>query len=291
MSSTPGWMPLALSMLYAFTVVVATASTVRALHAKAHSPQARESCRQAVAHWTAAVVVLVMLTVVRTRLDGCGGAGERRDAVSIPWRAIALVGAHVIGTAALVVALLVLLWAWRERGKRRQRAQHEREAVQGRVQTVVARHDAVLAEYGGALVDVLAALQHPAIFDSSFAATKQFERARIDADDARIVLRIDERDEHLERYHQAVTELEVSWRGAQGHARRIGTSYLEAVEAQRLATVVELVAVVQGSASDQEKALAYERIQTIRHLVGTAVRIPQQAELAIERLARSVLPR
>jgi hypothetical protein len=140
-------------------------------------------------------------------------------------------------------------------------------------------------------VDFVAALERPALFDSSFAATERFDRARIDADDARIALRIDGDDEHLERYHQAVTELEVSWRGAQDHARRIGTSHLEPVVARRLATAVELVAVVQGSASDQEKALAYERIRTIRRLVGTAVRIPQQAELAIERLAQPALAR
>ncbi|MFE7451482.1 hypothetical protein [Streptomyces griseus] len=46
---------------------------------------------------------------------------------------------------------------------------------------------------------------------------------------------------------------------------------------------------VQGAASETEKALAYERIRKIRRQVGSAVRIPQQSELAITRMARPSL--
>lgn len=290
MSSTPVWMPLAFSLFSSFTVLVAVVSTVRAFwHAQAYSSQAHELRRQAVSHWVAAVVVTVVLTVVRTRLDGSKEAGARGDAVSVPWRALALGGVVVVGAAGLMVAALALLQVWRGRRKRLQKAQRAHEVVQGRVRSVSARHDAVLEEYGAVLVDFVAALERPALFDSSFAATARFDRARIDADDARIALRVGGGDEPLERYHQAVTELEVSWRGAQDHARRIGTSYLERVVARRLATAVELAGVVRGDASDQEKALAFERIRTIRRLVGNAVRIPEQAGLAIGRLARPAL--
>lgn len=81
----------------------------------------------------------------------------------------------------------------------------------------------------------------------------------------------------------------MSWRGAQDHARHLGTSHLEPMVARQLATAVGLVAVVQGAASETEKALAYERIRKIRRQIGSGVRIPQQAELAITRMARPSL--
>ncbi|MFD7861467.1 hypothetical protein [Streptomyces sp. NPDC059783] len=290
MSTTPGWLPLAFSLFSSMTILVAVASTMRAfLHAKTSSSQAYKLRRQAVAHWVAAVLVNVVLMVVRTRLDGPKSAGARRDAVSIPWRGIALAGAGLIVAAGLLAAALVLLRVWRGRRERLRKAQSAHEAVQGRLESVAARHDVVMEEYGSALLDFAAALERPALFDSSFAATARFDRARIDADDARIALRISGDAEHLERCHQAVTELEVSWRGAQDHARRLGTSHLEPVVARHLATAVGLVAVVQGAASKTEKALAYERIRKIRRQIGSAVRIPQQAELAITRMARPSL--
>ncbi|MEE1736431.1 hypothetical protein PUR49_07950 [Streptomyces sp. BE147] len=290
MGSTPGWIPFALSLVSSLTVFVAAATTMRAiLHARACSSQALELRQQAVAHWVAAVLVTVVLTVVRRRLEASEGADDGHDGVSVPWRAIALWGVGVLVVASFVVFVLVMLRAWRRRRVLLHKAQRAHEAVQSRVQAVEFRHDAVLTGYGAVLVDFLAALEHPALYDSRIAQTERFDRARIDADDARIALQIDGECEQLERYHQAVTELEVAWRGAQDHARRVGTSYLGPAVARRLEKAVDLVAVVRGGGSEHEKALAYERIRTIRRLVGSAVRIPQQAELTIERLARPVL--
>ncbi|MFI1203566.1 hypothetical protein ACH4VR_29740 [Streptomyces sp. NPDC020883] len=290
MSSMPG-LPLALYLFSTFTVLVAVATTARAaLNTKACSPQAPQLRQQAVMHWAGAVIVTVVTTVARARLEASGGAGGRREEVSVPWRGVAWVGGGVLVAAGLAAAVAIILAAWRRRRARVQKVQRAREVQQGRAQVVAARHDGVLEEYGAVLGDFVAALEWPALFDSSFPSTERFDRARIDADDARIALRLDaDDDELLQRYHQAVMELETAWRGAKDHARRVGTSHLEPVTARRLATAVDLVAVVRGEASDHEKALAYERIRLIRRQVGRAVRIPQQAECAIERLARPAL--
>ncbi|MEU9761936.1 hypothetical protein AB0D98_19745 [Streptomyces sp. NPDC047987] len=267
-------------------VLSAAFSTVRAfMLAQASSSEARLARQRAVQGWVGAVLVVVVTWVVRVRLPVGGGDAGRPGSVSIPWRTVGLVAASVAAAVAVVVVLAGLVRAQRRRRDREHKEQQARWAVQERIAAAAARHDAVLEEYGAHLVDFMAALERPALNDPSVAATERFDRARINADDARLTVRHGAQ-ELVAAYHEAVAELEVSWRIAREHAERVGTSYLEPAVSRRLAKAVDLMAVVRGGATEHERALAYQRV---RRLVGTSVRVPQVAELAIARLVRPVL--
>lgn len=278
--------PVLLSLLATMTLLVAAMSTLRACARSSSSYEGREARQRAVAHWVGAVLVTVVAVIVQVRLPGADGGAERQSSVSIPWRAIGLVVGGLVAAVVVGVVLAVSVRAWRRRQARRSKAQQAERAVRERIDSVVARHDAVLDEYGEHLVDFLAALERPALNDPSVGATERFDRARIDADDARLTGRHGAAEPLVAAYHAAVAELEVSWRIARDHAERVGTSYLEPAVSGRLAKAADLMAVVRGGASEHERALAYQRV---RRLVGTCVRVPQSAELAVEHLVRPAL--
>ncbi|MGW3930385.1 hypothetical protein ACWECC_20120 [Streptomyces microflavus] len=278
--------PVLLSLFSTMALLAAAVSTFRACARSSSTYEGREAWQRALAHWVGAVLVTVVTVAVGTRLPAAGDA-DRQSSVSLPWRAIGLVAGGLVVAVVMGVVLAVSVRASRRRQARRRRAQQAERAVQERIDSVVTRHDAVLEEFGAHLVDFLSALECPALNDPSIGETERFDRARIDADDARITVRHGQ-DEHLvAAYHEAVAELEVSWRIARDHAGRLGTSYLEPAVSRRLAKATDLVAVVRGGATEHERALAYQRV---RRLVGTSVRVPQLAVLAIEHLVRPALP-
>ena len=278
---------LLLSLVSTMALMAAALSTARAFMLARSSPsEAAEARQQAVARWVGAVILTVAVMVVRARLPGTGGDAEGPGSVSIPWRAVGLAAAGLAAAGAVAVVLTVVVRAGRRRHDRQRKEQRARRAVQERIIAATARHDAVLEEYGAHLVDFLAALERPALNDPSVGPTERFDRARIDADDARLTVRHGADEQLVAAYHEAVAELEVSWRIARDHAERVGTTYLEPAVSRRLAKAADLMAVVHGGATEHERALAYQRV---RRLVGTSVRVPQLAELAIARLVRPVL--
>lgn len=272
--------PFLLSLLATLTVLVAAASTARAFWlAQSSSCEAREARQRAVSHWVGAVLITVVVFVVRARLSAGGGGAAGPGSLSIPWRAVGLVAGGVAAAAVVLGVLAVGVRAGlRQRGRKR--------AARERIASAASRHDTVLEEFGGHRVDFLAALERPALNDPSVAETERFDRARIDADDARLAVRLSPDGAQVAAYLEAVAELEVSWRIARDHAERVGTSYLEPAVSRRLAKAADLVPLVTGGASDHERALAYLRV---RQLVGRSVCVPQQAERAIEFLARPAL--
>ncbi|MER5615883.1 hypothetical protein [Streptomyces sp. NPDC002215] len=268
------------------TLLVAVMSTLRAWARSSSTHEGREARQRAVAHWVVAVLVTVVTVIVQTRLPDADGGEDRQSSVSIPWRAIGLVAGGLVAAVVVGVVLAVSVRAWRRRQARHSKAQQAERAVQEHIESVVARHDAVLQEFGEHLVDFLSALECPALNDPSISETERFDRARIDTDDARIAVRHGAGEEPVAAYHAAVAELEVSWRIARAHARRLGTSYLEPEVSRRLAKAADLMAVVRGGDTEHERALAYQRV---RQLVGTSVRVPQLAEVAVECLVRPAL--
>ncbi|MFC8016615.1 hypothetical protein [[Kitasatospora] papulosa] len=278
---------LVLSLFALLSLLVAAASTVRAyMLAQSSAAQARAARQQAVSHWVGALLVTGVTVIVRIRQPDAGSGADRPSWVPMPWRTLGLV-AGGLGAAVVVAAVLaVRVRAWRRRHDHHRKAQQSRRMAQERIESVAVRHGTVLEEYGAYLVDFLAALEHPALNDPSVAETERFDRARIDADDARIAVRHGEGGGPIGAYHKAVAELEVSWRIARDHAQRIGTSYLQPAVSRRLAKAADLMAVVRDGSTEHERALAYQRV---RRLVGTSVRIPQLAELAVEYLVRPAL--
>ncbi|WP_435059289.1 hypothetical protein [Streptomyces sp. bgisy060] len=278
--------PLLLSLVSTMSLMAAAFSTARAFMLARSSPsEAAEARQRAVARWVGAVVLTVAVMVVRARMPGPGGDAEGPGSVSIPWRAVGLAAAGLAAAVAVSVVLTVIVRSGRRRHDRQREEQRGRWAVQERITAATARHDAVLEEYGAHLIDYMAALERPALNDPCVAVTERFDRARINADDARLTVRHGAK-ELVAAYHEAVAELEVSWRIARDHAERVGTSYLEPAVSRRLAKAADLMAVVHGDATEHERALAYQRV---RRLVGTSVRVPQVTELAITRLVRPVL--
>ncbi|MFJ5951447.1 hypothetical protein [Streptomyces noursei] len=279
--------PLLFSLVATMALMAAVFSTAQAFMLARSSPsEAAEARQRAVARWVGAVIVAAAAMVVQARLSDPGGDVAWPGSVSMPWRAVGLVVAGLAAAVAVAVVVMVVVRAGRRRHDRRGEEERARWAVQERIAAAQLRHDAVLEEYGAHLVDFLAALKRPALNDPSVGATERFDRARIDADDARLTVRRDAGEQLVAAYHEAVAELEVSWRIAQVHAERIGTSYLEPAVSRRLAKAAELVAVVCDGATEHERALAYQRV---RRLVGTSVRVPQLAELAVEHLVRPAL--
>ncbi|MFI6278089.1 hypothetical protein [Streptomyces sp. NPDC050988] len=279
--------PLLLSLFATLTLLVATASTARAfLLAQSSSYEAREARQRAVSHWAGAVLVTGVVLVVRARLNATGAGASGHGSVSIPWAAVGLVAACLAAAAVVLGVVAVGVRAGLRQRDRDRAAQRVRSAVRERIASGVARHDAVFEEYGAHLVDFLAALERPSLNDPSVAETERFDRARIAADDARLAVRLSPEEAQVAAYLAAVAELEVSWRIARDHAERVGTSYLEPAVSRRLAKAADLVPLVTGGASDHERVLAYLRV---RQLVGRSVRVSQQAERAIERLARPAL--
>ncbi|MFI5864736.1 hypothetical protein [Streptomyces sp. NPDC051546] len=278
--------PVLLSLVASMAVLSAAFSTVRAfMLAQTSSSEARMARQRAVQGWVGAALVMVVTLVVRARLPSDGGDGGRQSSVSIPWRTVGLVAASVAAAVVVAIVLTVLVRAQRRRRDREHKEQQASWAVQERIATTTARHDAVLEEYGAHLVDYMAALERPALNDPSVSETERFDRARINADDARLTVRHGAQ-ELVSAYHEAVAELEVSWRIARNHAERVGISYLEPAVSRRLAKAADLMAVVRGGATEHERALAYQRV---RRLVGNSVRVPQVAELAVERLVRPAM--
>lgn len=278
--------PALLSLVATMALMAAAFSTARAFVLARSSPSEAAVARQrAVARWVGAVIVTVATMAVRARLPAPGGMNQH-GSVSISWRAVGVVAAGLAAAVAVAVVITAVVRAGRRRHNRQREEQHARWAVQERIAAAAARHDAVLEEYGAYLVDFRAALERPALNDPSVGATERFDRARIDADDARLTARHGAHQQLVAAYHEAVAELEVSWRIAQDHAARIGTSYLEPAVSRRLAKAADLISVVRDGATEHERALAYQRV---RRLVGTSVRVPQLAELAVEHLVRPSL--
>lgn len=275
--------PLLLSLCASLALMAAAVSTVRAF-VLAHSSSASEAAgarRRAVAHWTGAVLLTVVTWVVRARLPAPGGRAQ--NSVSMPWRTVGVAAAAAAAAVAVVAVLAVVGQVGRGRHERQRQQRSARWALHERIGAVGARHDAVLEEHGEHLVDFLAALQRPALNDPRVGATERFDRAMIDADDARLSVCHGAAEPLVAAYHAAVAELEVSWRLAREHAERVGTSYLEPAVSRRLARAAVLMAAVRGGASEHERA-------RVRRLVGTCVRVPQRAALAVEHLLRPALP-
>ncbi|MEH6376247.1 hypothetical protein V7793_18245 [Streptomyces sp. KLMMK] len=220
--------PLLLSLLATTALMAALFSTARAFIRARSSPSgAAEAQRRVVARWVGAVIVTGATMVVRAQLPTPSGNAERPGWASIPWRAVGLVAAGLTAAVVVAVVITVVVRAGRRRHDRQREEQRARWAVQERIAAAQLRHEAVLEEYGAHLVDFLAALERPALNDPSVGATERFDRARIDADDARLTVRHGAGEEVVAAYQEAVAELEVSWRIAHDHADRIGTSYLE----------------------------------------------------------------
>ncbi|MFJ5635050.1 hypothetical protein ACIQF5_20735 [Streptomyces goshikiensis] len=182
--------PLLLSLVASMALLSAAFSTMRAfVLAQASWSEVRLARQRAVQGWVGALLLLVVTLVVRVRLSAGGGEAGRPGSVSIPWRTVGLVAGSVAAALAVTIALAGLVRAQRRRRGREHKEQQARWAVHERVAAVTARHDAVLEEYGAHLIDYMAALERPALNDPSVAATERFDRARIDADDARLTVR------------------------------------------------------------------------------------------------------
>jgi hypothetical protein len=278
--------PLLLSLFTTMALLSAVFSTVRALvHAQSSSSEAHLSRQRAVQAWMGAVLVLVVTLAVRARLPTRAGT-DHPPSESIPWRTVGLVAAGLVAAVVVAAVLTVSVRAWRSRRDCHRKAQQAERVAQERIASAQLRHDAVLEQFGAHLVDFSSALERPALNDPSIGETERFDRARIDADDARLAVRYGAGEHLVAAYHAAVAELEVSWRIACDHAQRLGASYLEPKVSRRLAKAADLMAVVRGGGTEHERALAYQRV---RRLVGTSVRVPQLAELAVELLVRPAL--
>lgn len=117
----------------------------------------------------------------------------------------------------------------------------------------VARHDSILLSYLPYETDPQVVMRYPAITDLTQGPTADFFDALHGAGALRTEAFPD--DEHIDAaYGQRVATLARTWAAAERHARRFGTTYLDAVDARRMAQAAKLLRHAEGATTEEERA-------------------------------------
>lgn len=149
-------------------------------------------------------------------------------------------------------------------GKRAQKA--ERKV---RIQELMNRHDALLAEWGDYQLDLEKLIRYPALTDMSVAEVQSMHKAMIQADSLR-PRAADEATLDEDAYRQSVVDFEVAWRIALNVAKKQSWSKLTDAERKNLSDAQRLLNLALNEASSpQERQVAYK--QMMRLLEGIVV--------------------
>jgi hypothetical protein len=164
------------------------------------------------------------------------------------------------------------------------------EAPASEIERTVAVHDETVRRWLDYELDAAKILEHPLMTDMREQVTVDFHRARRDAED----LRPDDLDElrdrrRLDRYRDAVREMQVRFDVAEREAMRRRASDFSPAERQALDRAKKLLALADDEGSSQaERQSAYRR--AMKELEGIVV-LPDAATDALEQRIAGLLGR
>lgn len=159
--------------------------------------------------------------------------------------------------------------------------QADAEALTSEIERTVAAHDAIQQRWLSYELDAVKSLEYPLMSDMREQVTVDFHRARRTAED----LRPDDLDElrdrrRLDRYRDAVREMQVRFDVAEREAKRRRASGFSPAERQALDRAKKLLAMADDEGSSQaERQSAYR--QAMKELEGIVV-LPDAATDALE---------
>lgn len=159
--------------------------------------------------------------------------------------------------------------------------QADEEALTSEIERTVAAHDATQQRWLAYELDAVKSLEYPLMSDMREQVTVDFHRARRAAED----LRPDDLDElrdrrRLDRYRDAVREMQVRFDVAEREAKRRRASDFSPAERQALDRAKKLLAMADDEGSSQaERQSAYRR--AMKELEGIVV-LPDAATDALE---------
>jgi len=169
-------------------------------------------------------------------------------------------------------------------------AQADDEALTSEIERTVAAHDATQRRWLEYELDAVKSLEYPLMSDMREQVTVDFHRARRAAED----LRPDDLDElrdrrRLDRYRDAVREMQVRFDVAEREAKRRRASGFSPAERQALDRAKKLLAMADDEgASQAERQSAYRR--AMKELEGIVV-LPDAATDALEQRIAGLLGR
>ncbi len=169
-----------------------------------------------------------------------------------------------------------------------QAAKESEEALTSEIERTIAEHDAVRRRWLDYELDAVKALEYPVMTDMREQVTVDFHRARRDAEG----LRPEDPDElrdrsRLDRYRDAVRELQTRFDIAEREARRRRASDFSPAERQALDRAKKLLALADDDgATHAERQSAYRR--AVKELEGI-VALPDAATEALEQRIAGLL--
>ncbi|PRZ43745.1 hypothetical protein CLV47_102436 [Antricoccus suffuscus] len=126
----------------------------------------------------------------------------------------------------------------------------------------VARHEAILLSYLPYETDPHVVMRYPAITDLTQEPTADFFDALHAAGSLRTESYPDDQPTET-AYGQRVAALARAWAAAERHAKQRGTSYLDPVDARRLAQASKLLRHAEGATTEAERAAYLHQVKAL----------------------------
>lgn len=203
----------------------------------------------------------------------------------------------LIPVAIIALLALYLLVRTISRSVKRSRAEKRqleasRKAAQQRWATLVTRHDELRQKILHAETDWDTLFTMPALQDVSDPTTSKLYLAVNQAADESAEMPASFKEGSVLEdfaYARAVNRLDLAWQAAWRNAKRIGTSQIPTEEKKLISTIQHTLRLAEdGAASEAERTLAYERVESmlkeLKH-----VTVPRQASLQITQAQRRMI--